>query len=83
VQFTNLDISAFIPQGDVTIELQGISALINNSDIKIYNTYIPPVSASTQYLLDIKGILDSDNDSLVLGNFNAHNLAWNLSLSDN
>jgi exonuclease III len=31
VQYTNLDTSALIPQNDVTLELQGISACMNNS----------------------------------------------------
>jgi hypothetical protein len=54
VRFTNLDISALIPQNDVTLELQGISACINNSYIKVYNVYIPSISANVQYNPDIK-----------------------------
>jgi hypothetical protein len=83
VRFTDLDVSALIPSGDSTLELQGISAFINGSYIKIFNLYIPPYSANTQYSPDLKNILEVDDDALILGDFNAHNEAWFSSLSDN
>jgi exonuclease III len=47
VRFTNLDVSGLIFNNDLTIELQDISAVINDSEIKIFNLYIPPASANT------------------------------------
>lgn len=42
VRFADIDVSPLIPPGNLTLELQGITAHINNSEIKIYNIYIPP-----------------------------------------
>jgi hypothetical protein len=64
------------------MELQGISAYIDNSPLKISNIYIPPVSANARYSPDITKILEVDDDSLILGDLNAHE-AWFSSLSDN
>jgi exonuclease III len=57
VCFTDLDVSAYIPPNDQTLELQGISAQINGSYIKVFNVYVPPASASTQYSLDLENLL--------------------------
>jgi hypothetical protein len=62
--------------------LQGISAYINKSFVEIFNVYIPPASANTQYMPDISRILDTDDDVLVLGDFNTHNVAWQSNLND-
>ena len=82
VRFVNLDTSELVLNNDLTIELQGISANIDNQDLKIFNVYIPPVSANTQYQPDISRILDVDDDAIILGDFNAHNEAWQSGLSD-
>jgi hypothetical protein len=82
VRFTNLDVSSLIQANDLTIELQGISAFINNSEIKIFNVYIPPASANPTYSPDISKILEVGDDALILGDFNAHDGAWHSSLSD-
>ena len=82
VRYTDLDVTALIPPGDVTLELQGISAYINGSYIKIFNIYIPPSSASTHYAPNLKNILEVDDDALILGDLNAHSEAWFSSLSD-
>ena len=37
VRFTNLDVTALLSPNDVTTELQGISALVNNSNINVCN----------------------------------------------
>jgi hypothetical protein len=82
IRFTKIDVANLIPQNDLTMELQGISVQINNSLLKIYNIYIPPASASARYTLDISRILDTDDDTLFLGDINAHNVAWQSSLDD-
>ena len=82
VRYTIIDTSNLTLQSDQIIELQGISAYINESFMKIFNIYIPPVSANTQYVPDITKILDTDDDVLILGDFNAHHVAWKSNLSD-
>jgi hypothetical protein len=71
-----------IPQGDLTIELQAISILLNDSYLKTFNIYIPPASASAHYQPDISKVLETDDDALILGDLNAHHVAWQSNLSD-
>jgi hypothetical protein len=68
-------------RGDQVIELQGISVFIDNAYIKVFNVYIPPVSANTRYSPNISNILDISDDALVLGDLNAYNEAWFWTLS--
>jgi hypothetical protein len=82
VRFTNRDVSAYISPNDLTLELQGISAQINGSYIKVFNVYGSPASSSTQYSLDLKNLLQVDDDAIILGDLNAHSDAWYSSLSD-
>jgi hypothetical protein len=76
VRYSDLDTSSLLPADDHSLELQGITAHINNSEIKIFNIYIPPVSANTAYSPDISKILDTDDDALVLEDLNVHHSAW-------
>ena len=58
------------------------SAGIQVGNIKIRNIYIPPVSSCAQgFEPDIQAIL-SEPDSLVLGDFNAHNALWYSNIQD-
>jgi exonuclease III len=75
VHYTDLDVTPLISPGDQVIKLQGISVFINNAYIKVFNVYIPPVSANTRYFPNISKILDISDDALVLGDLNAHNEA--------
>jgi hypothetical protein len=77
VFFTQLDISS-VTQLDATLEAQAISATINGSLINIFNVYVPPSSSwPPRYKFDIAPMLGfSDADSIILGNFNAHNTVW-------
>jgi hypothetical protein len=55
---------------------------ISIGNIKIRNVYIPPVnSCAPGFEPDIKAIL-SEPDSLILGDFNAHNPLWYSSIQD-
>jgi endonuclease/exonuclease/phosphatase family metal-dependent hydrolase len=82
VRFTELDTSSLIPACDQILELQGISVLINNSTIRVFNVYIPPTSANTRYSPDLSRILENYGDAFILGDFNAHHEAWHSSLGD-
>ncbi len=51
-------------------------------NITIRNVYIPPVTSCTQgFIPNIQALL-SEPDSLVLGDFNAHNPLWHSSIQD-
>jgi hypothetical protein len=47
-----------------------------------YNIHIPPSSANARYLPDVSKLLDTDDDTLLLEDFNAHHAAWQSLLDD-
>jgi hypothetical protein len=56
---------------------------LNNSDINIFNIYIPPASGCPRgYNTDLSPVLNSNNDILVIGNVNAHHPSWDSALLD-
>jgi hypothetical protein len=67
--------TSFISNADQTIEVQ---ATIDNSDINIYNICIPPASSCPRgYDPDFEWIFSkSDEDTIILGDFNAHHSGW-------
>ena len=68
---------------DKIIECQGISVTLNGSSIEVFNLYIPPASGCPRgYSPDLSPLLNLPNDSLVLGDINAHHPSWDSSLSD-
>jgi hypothetical protein len=77
VLYTPLD-TTVITQNDASLELLAITATINGSPINIFNIYIPPSSSCPPlYQPNFDAILNfSDADSIFLGNFNAHSVAW-------
>lgn len=68
----------------VKIECFAVKVNINNSDLIIFNVYIPPVSSCPQlFRPDLSSIFNHpDDDILVCGDFNAHHEAWDSSLAD-
>ena len=75
VHFTNLNIDT----NDQYIEAQGITITFHSSKLNILNIYIPPASSCPGHTLDedvLSTLLSSDADTLVLGDLNAHNVAW-------
>ena len=81
VRFTDIDTSFM--QNDLTLEIMGIQASINNTEINIFNVYIPPASSCPPgYTSDLSPILSySDSDTFILGDLNAHHESWS-TLSD-
>ena len=79
--FTNIDTS-FV--ADAAAESQGINVRLNNSDVDIFNVYLPPVSSCPpRHQPEIESLLNhSDGDAFVVGDFNAHHSAWSSSLED-
>ena len=59
-----------------------IKIKLNQLDVNIFNVYVPPASSFHRlHRPDLSSILDhADDDSFVLGDFNAHHSAWDASL---
>ncbi|XP_065358671.1 uncharacterized protein LOC135952586 [Calliphora vicina] len=67
---------------DQYLEVQGIAVRSGDTELELYNVYIPPVaSCPTGYHPDIRTLLDGDT-RLVLGDFNAHHQLWHSSLGE-
>ena len=82
ISFTPLPTDHLFPN-DSTIEHLAISATINSLPINIYNIYIPPISSCPpNYTPDLEALLSPQDDSIVLGDFNAHSPAWFSQTSD-
>jgi hypothetical protein len=82
VPFTNIDTSHFSAH-DPTLELLAICVDVGGSQLDIFNIYVPPASANAGYAPDFINLFNqSNNDTLLLGDFNAHHPEWCASLSD-
>ena len=82
ISFAPLDISSL---DNAHSETLAISAVINNSDVNVFNIYIPPPPSCQQgYRFDFKPILSffNDDDTFILGDVNAHHNSWHSSLID-
>ena len=81
IPFTPIDVNFCT---DAHIELQGIKLRLNQSDVSVFNVYIPPSSScQPQYQPDIISIFDrADDDSFILGDLNAHHSAWGSTITD-
>jgi hypothetical protein len=81
VPFTPIDTLFF--QDDHT-KCQAIKVTINNSELAIFNVYLPPVSSCPRnYKPDLDPVfLHADDNVLMCGDFNAHHEGWHSSLSD-
>ena len=77
------------------VEVQGIRALIEGSFKDIFNLYVPPASSCaptvdpifgqrSHYRYDASPLLAhaAEGDTFILGDFNAHNIAWYSSIHD-
>ena len=70
------------PPHDQHMELQAIQITAQNGPINIINIYIPPHSScNTGYAPSLNNLLLLD-DTVILGDFNAHDEAWYSPLSD-
>ena len=74
ISYTPIDTSF----SDAHAELQAVKLQINNSDIVLFNLYVPPASScAAGYQLNVDSILThSDDDTVILGDVNAHHDAW-------
>jgi len=64
--------------GDSTIEQQGFTITVDGAKLNIINIYLPPTSCChIVYQSNLQRLLAShDEDTLIVGDFNAHNSAW-------
>ena len=82
ISFTPLDTDHLFPN-DTIIEHYAITAIINGVPIKIFNIYIPPTSSCpSDYSPDLQHLFQTQGDSIILGDFNAHHPAWYSQTSD-
>ncbi|XP_053968961.1 uncharacterized protein LOC128870372 [Anastrepha ludens] len=69
-----------IDRRDSTLECQGIAVRSGDSELEIFNVYIPPVTCCPAgYHPDIGALIRGEN-RLVVGDFNAHHDLWHSSL---
>ena len=83
IPFTHLDTSP-LTLNDPTLELQAITVTLNSSQLHIFNVYIPPASSCPRlYTPDLAPVLNFTNDdAIIVGDFNAHHGGWHSSLND-
>ena len=68
---------------DSTAEHLSITATINSIPIHIHNIYIPPTSSCpSTYTPSFTRLFQTQDDTLILGDFNAHHPAWYSQTSD-
>ena len=81
VSYTPVD-SSFLQDGFT--ECHAIKATLNNSDLIICNIYLPPASSCpSTYKPDLSSLFShSDDDTLIVGDFNAHNEGWDSTATD-
>ena len=76
----NLD-SLFI--NDRHLEHQAVVVEVEGAELRVVNIYIPPTSSChTDYSPDLTPLLSFTDDTLIVGDFNAHDPAWYSSTSD-
>ena len=82
ISYTELPTDDLFPH-DSTIEHLAITVTINNIPIHLYNIYIPPSSSCPpNYSPSLHRLFQAQDDSLILGDFNAHHPAWYSRTSD-
>ena len=68
---------------DVTTEHLAITAFINEHEVHIFNIYIPPASSCPPgFAPALDPLFQAQDDTLILGDFNAHHPSWYSSTSD-
>ena len=82
IQFTELPTDPLFP-GDSWTEHLGVTVIWGDSKINIINIYIPPPSSCPSHFRpDLSLLLDPQDPTIVMGDFNAHNAAWYSSTRD-
>ena len=82
IPYTPIDTDPLF-SNDSTTEHLAIKATINNTTLNIYNIYIPPTSSCPPgFSPSLGDLLSPQEDSLFLGDFNAHSPAWFSQTSD-
>ena len=77
ISFTHLPTDHLFP-GDHIIEHQGFTITENQASLNVYNIYIPPQSCCPSgYRPNLERLFDTrDDDTLIVGDFNAHHNMW-------
>ena len=81
IEFTEPDLDHLFP--DTITEHISIRATINNTPLYIHNIYIPPTSSCPPgFTPSLDLLFAPQEDTLILGDFNAHSPAWFSQTSD-
>ena len=76
IQYTHIDTSSLFPL-DTTTEHLAITAIINHTPLRIFNIYIPPSSSCPpNFSPSLEDLLTPQDDTIILGDLNAHSPAW-------
>ena len=68
---------------DPHLEHQAVAIDVDGAELRVVNIYIPPTSScQSNYSPDLTGLFSFTGDTLVGGDFNAHDPAWYSTTSD-
>ena len=82
VAFTEVNTNHLFP-GDSTAEHLAIEVDIDGAKLLVVNVYIPPISSCpTGYTPNFTHLFSSTDDTLVVGDFNAHDARWHSATQD-
>ena len=82
IQYSPINTDPLFPNDNITEHL-AITAIINDTPLKIFNIYIPPTSSCPpDFSPSLDDLLSPRDDTLILGDFNAHSPAWFSQTSD-
>ena len=80
--YRELSLDSLFPN-DPHLEHLAATITIDGAELRVVNIYILPTSScSADYQPDLLTLFSSTNDTLIMGDFNAHDAAWFSSTSD-
>ena len=81
IRYTELKPSPLFP-GDNTAEHQAISVEVDGAQLLVCNVYIPPAASCPGYQPNFTSLFSATGDTLIMGDFNAHDALWYSSTAD-
>ena len=80
--YREADLAHLFPN-DPHLEHQSVVVEVDGAELRVVNIYIPPTSScQPDYTPDLTGLFSLTDDTLVGGDFNAHDPAWYSTTSD-
>ena len=82
IKYIELNQSSLFP-GDNIAEHQAISVEVDGAQLLVCNVYIPPIaSCPPGYHPNFNSLFNATGDTLIMGDFNAHDALWYSSTAD-